>query len=460
MKSVRIRKKRIKRLIIALLIILAVAACATVCMFTIPYFRVLRYHLRAEKLMTLYDYDRAIEAYDKAVNIGTKDIRVYDGLRVAYISKGDSVYDRDYDKAMGYYESALSISERGLSDLDDSSFAGYAEEIKKMMEDRHQHDSGTYYDVKEPTCSEEGLRELRCNSCGEVIETVPIEKLPHTTGNWVVDTPAECTHTGLKVKKCTVCHTVVESEEIPMLPHEPGEWETERESGCMPGLKVRKCLDCGEVVESEEIPASKNHVKGSWETVKEPDCVTPGEKALKCKNCDTVIETEEIPAKGHNKEAKGEKFEDTDVLIYRCTECGTVLEPESIARVLAMDSLSKIGDEGLFSSVKAEYDEKGKLIVSFTLNEETAITDFGYLILNKTDLAEGLVVTYDQCRNRTIGAISAPRNLIEAVTTCSITDSDGDVAGRMSSATAYYYRVFYIKDDVVYLSDFHRLLAK
>ena len=460
MRSAKSKKKRAKKILTILAVVFAVLGCAVAFYLIFPPFRIMRNLKQAEKYMAVFDYDRAIESYDKTLKINGKEANAYAGLKKAYILKGDSVYDRDYDRAMECYENALSASKRGLSESGDTSFSESVAEIETMMEEKHKHDSGTYFDVKEPTCSEEGVRELRCNSCGEVIDTISIEKLPHTPGEWKEETAPDCTHAGLKVKKCTVCGTVVESEEIAMLPHEPGEWETERESDCAPGLKVRKCLNCGEVVESEEIPASKDHVKGSWETVKEPDCENPGERALKCKKCESVIETEEIPANGHTKDSKGEKFEDTDVLIYKCTVCGKVLEPESIAHVLYMDSLQKTEDDELFNNVNAEYDDKGKLVVSFSLAEEAEITDFGYIILNKTDLAAGIVVTFYECRNRVVTATSSPRNLNEPVIDCSITDTNGDIGSRLSASNVYYYRVFYIRDEKVYLSDFRRFVTK
>ena len=460
MKSTRTKKKRIKRLFIILIIVVAVACCVMICLLTIPKFRVLRKLRKAEKCVAVWDYDRAIETYAEALSISKKHPEVYDGLRRAYILKGDSIYEKDYDLAMEYYSNALSVTRSGLTDTGDDSFSYYIADVEKMMLEKHKHDSGTFIDVKQPTCSEEGIRELRCNSCGEVLKCIPIEKLPHTPGEWEEETAADCTHTGLRVKRCTVCGAIAESEEISMLPHEPGEWETERESDCSPGIKVRRCVHCGEVVESEEIPATKVHIKGSWETVKEPDCENAGEKILKCKRCEDIIATEEIPPNGHKKNTKGERYEDTDVLIYKCGVCGIVLEPESIAHVMYMDSLPQTADDGLFSDISAEYDEKGKFVISFSLNQETELSDFGYILLNNTDLSSGVLVTFDECRNKVRTTTSNPRSLNESVNQCSITDTSGEISSQLKASTVYYYRVFYISDEWIYLSDFRRFVTK
>ena len=460
MKSRRSRKRKVRRILTTLIIVIILIACGAGGLFTVPRFRAFLEYRQAEEYMSLYDYDRAIDSYVKALGFDPKDAKIYTGLKKAYVSKGNSVYDRDYDRAMGYYENALATSKTALSKTGDPSFTAMIQEVEAVITENHRHDEGTYVDVKFPTCAEEGIRELRCNSCGEVIETVAVEALPHAPGDWQTETAADCTHEGLRVKKCTVCGAVVESEVIAKLPHEAGEWETVRESDCAPGLKVRKCVHCEEVVESEEIPAVKSHVKGSWETLKEPDCENPGERVLKCKNCENIIETEVIPANGHKKSEKGEKYEDTDVLLYKCTVCGKVLEPADLARVMYMETLPVTEAESLFGEISAGYNDAGRLVISFALKEETAMTDFGYFILNNSDLANGFMISYEECRNKESTAVSTPTSLNLPVTECAITDEKGDIYGLLSPSTVYYYRVFFIKDGQMYLSDYKRFITK
>lgn len=67
--------------------------------------------------------------------------------------------------------------------------------------------------VKEPTCSEEGLKEGYCKRCKEKVSE-SIERLPHTpSGKWeiaekaTIDSPL-----GMRVQYCTVCGDVAQEE--------------------------------------------------------------------------------------------------------------------------------------------------------------------------------------------------------------------------------------------------------
>ena len=73
--------------------------------------------------------------------------------------------------------------------------------------------------VKEPTCTEEGLKEGTCSVCGEKAQE-KIAAKGHTFGEAVVTKEATETETGLKTKTCTVCGETKE-EEIPYLTAEP-----------------------------------------------------------------------------------------------------------------------------------------------------------------------------------------------------------------------------------------------
>ena len=461
MKSVKYRKRiRTRALIIVLSVAFVFFATFAGLVLTSPDFWVAVKVKAAEKYVSKARYDDAIEACNEALNIDGTSPKVYDGLRRAYIAKGDRVYDGDYNLAMDCYGNALLASQRGLSATGDNSFSVRISELEKLMTDRHKHDSGSFFTVKEPTCTEDGIRERRCNTCGEVVNSFTLPKLPHTSGDWEVASQATCTAHGLKVKKCTVCGTVLESEYLPKLGHEPGDWEVARESDCAPGLNVRKCLRCGDIVEEEEVPAKMAHKKGSWEIVTEPDCENPGKKVLKCTKCENIIETEEIPANGHNKESKGEKFRDTDVLIYKCTVCGKVIEPKSIARVLYMESLPQVVKDDLFPETSAEYDTNGKLQISFKLNEALEISDYGFTLYNADELPDGIVVSYDESRSKVRAVTVLPRSLDKATDSCSITDTSDEIGTILKPATAYYYRVFFIFEDYIYISDFHRFTTK
>ncbi len=457
-------KKRARRLILILAISLAVAALGigiiAYLILTGPEFN-MRASLKAgDRYMADGEYSKALAEYREGQSLVPTDQRPYEGIINACLTLGDLSYEKEYETAEVYYNDALEAAEFGAMAAGSPTLSQRAGEIREKMDNLHKHDSGTYTDIKTPSCTEEGIREWRCNTCGEVIYTMSIQKLPHTPGDWEEKTAPTCTSEGEIIKKCTVCGEVLESESIPMIAHEPGEWETAREADCLDGLKVRKCIRCGEVVEQEVIPAKLKHTSGKWETIKEPDCEHDGEKAVKCTRCGTVLESEVIPAKGHTRATKSEKYEDTDVVIYRCTECGKILEPVDLARFLNMESLPLTLTENSFHDVIAEYDEKGKLVVSFSLYGEMLIDDYGYLIFNNSDLPDGFVVTYDQSRSKLMSTSCDPRSLNEPVEKVSITDTKDEIAKQLQPSTIYYFKVFYIYNGRIIISDFHSFETK
>ena len=74
----------------------------------------------------------------------------------------------------------------------------------------------TSYIVKQPTCTENGIRINTCSICGaKITKTIPAKG--HKSGNWIVDKPAAVGVKGSKHKECTVCGKVLETAEIPAL---------------------------------------------------------------------------------------------------------------------------------------------------------------------------------------------------------------------------------------------------
>ena len=80
--------------------------------------------------------------------------------------------------------------------------------------------------VKEPTCTEEGLKEGTCSVCGEKAQK-KIAAKGHTFGEAVVTKEATETETGIKTETCTVCNAT-EEEEIPYLTVKPETPEDEK----------------------------------------------------------------------------------------------------------------------------------------------------------------------------------------------------------------------------------------
>ncbi len=471
------RKKQI-RICVIILIVLLVIALAGGGIFAYMYYTSPEYKLgvklkEADGLMAGSDYDGALAAYNTALTFDPRSVAAYNGIVQAYISKGDWIYDADYNQAMVFYRKASDSAEIGYTASGDYSFASQKNDIENMILTKHQHDSGTWTTVREATCTEEGLRECRCNSCNEVIDSKMIELVAHTPGDWETETEPDCTHAGVRIKKCTVCGEVVATEELPELLHEPGDWVVEKESTCSPGLQVRRCTSCGEVVESEEIPPTKKqHTKDNWETTVEPGCETEGERVRKCKVCGEVLETEVLKPTGHDtKNSSWEIYEGNAVNIdgnqlkvLRCKNCNKIIEPENIARMEYLDSLSVEIDDTKFSSVSVTYDDKGKIKVSFVLNEAYEMTDFGYLLINEADLSTGRIISYNDCRNHVTDAKSDPSSITPGSRIgdnkgCSITDSEDAISSTLDTDGKYFYRVFYIVNDSMIISDIRSFKA-
>jgi len=78
--------------------------------------------------------------------------------------------------------------------------------------------NGSFTTVKEPTCTEKGLKEGRCSRCKTVVATKEIPPLGGShqfNGSYKIIKEATCTEEGLKEGRCTKCGTVISTSVIP-----------------------------------------------------------------------------------------------------------------------------------------------------------------------------------------------------------------------------------------------------
>ena len=228
------------------------------------------------------------------------------------------------------------------------------------------HKFGEYEVVTEATCSKDGLKRRTCSVCNEV-EEVKIPATGNHTAVTEVTKKATCTTAGEKVTKCSVCDKVLSTEEIPATGHKYGEYEVVTEATCSKdGLKRRTCSVCNEV-EEVKIPATGKHTAVT-EITKKATCTTAGEKVTKCSVCDKVLSTEEIPATGHKYSdyvIKKDATETEDGILERtCTVCG---ETEKV-------TIPKL--ESLKTEVKDEKAEN-PLASQYTKGEDITFTAIG-----------------------------------------------------------------------------------
>ena len=165
--------------------------------------------------------------------------------------------------------------------------------------------------IKEPTCSEEGKKEIYCSTCDTVVRVESIEKLAHTPGEWTVETDATC----VERLRCSVCNEIIEEREIDFDKHELERETIENQNGCDVHIVVQDvCQVCGT---KQEVSARdvKRHTYGDWEVITAATCETVGSRQRTCSVCGDV-EKEEVAATGHS-------YNVTSTVAATCTAGGS-----------------------------------------------------------------------------------------------------------------------------------------
>lgn len=170
--------------------------------------------------------------------------------------------------------------------------------------------------IKEPTCIEEGQREIYCSTCDMVVRTEPIEKTEHTEGEWEIQTEATCKEKGIEALICAVCGEVMETREVDYDgDHKFGEWTLDKSATCKEeGTEVRTCTVCGET-EIRNVEKT-DHSFGNWTVTVRATCEGAGKETRTCSVCGEV-EEKTISAKGHSYGAWN------DTIAATCTDEGT-----------------------------------------------------------------------------------------------------------------------------------------
>ena len=195
--------------------------------------------------------------------------------------------------------------------------------------------------IKDPTCTEEGIRTRECTLCGyEAEESISV--LAH---RWADEYESDADGHWHQCKNCTATSTV-ES-------HDYGAWTvTEEATLTSPGTRQRTCKECGYVQEEtipqhdlsdaweydatshwhpcaepgcDETSEPEAHTWDNAEVTKQPTCTEQGEKTYTCK-CGAT-KTESIPAANH---VWGEGYEsDANGHWHQCKNCTATSTAES-----------------------------------------------------------------------------------------------------------------------------------
>lgn len=165
--------------------------------------------------------------------------------------------------------------------------------------------------IKEPTCSEEGEKEIYCSTCDTVVRVEPVEKLPHTPGEWMVETNATC----VERLRCSVCNEIIEEREIDFDKHDLERETIENQNGCDVHIVVQDvCKNCN-ITQEVSSRDEKRHTFGEWQITTEATCETAGGRQRTCSVCGEV-ETEEVAATGHS-------YSVTSTVAATCTAGGS-----------------------------------------------------------------------------------------------------------------------------------------
>lgn len=109
--------------------------------------------------------------------------------------------------------------------------------------------------ISEATCAEEGVTEIYCNDCNELVETKKSGKLDHTWSDWETTQEPTCGEAGIRTRTCEVCG----QEDTASIPkggeHSYGDWIiTKQPTATKTGTETQTCFVCGKQ-KTRSVPA-------------------------------------------------------------------------------------------------------------------------------------------------------------------------------------------------------------
>ena len=230
---------------------------------------------------------------------------------------------------------------------------------------------------KAATCTQEGLKDIRCINCQEV-KPGSSETIPKTDHSWKeeysIDKAATCTSAGQKSKHCSVCDTVNQEtiKVIPATGHAYGEAVTTRQATCtVDGIREKTCRYCGDTV-TESI-SKKGH---NMQIMKkeEPDCLNDGLVIYVCGNsgCGKLQYTV-LGAYGHDfvTQTSIPATDTENGREYR--KCSRCKEEETLQWIPSLNQQRKIDTVEAFVKDEAEFDQALESIAS--MDEEIVTTE-------------------------------------------------------------------------------------
>ena len=178
------------------------------------------------------------------------------------------------------------------------------------------HSAGERVVISAPTCEKDGAYEIRCVTCGELIEGGRVSSLGHDM-RMAEARAATCADVGFEAHEyCARCG-FADYDEIPRLPHVAG-----RSPTC---TAPQECKRCGEI-----LAPAKGHTEQAV-VGKRATCTRKGlSDGIVCMECDEVLlkQTElpkiaHVPVTVEGRDATCARSGRTDEVV--CSECGEVL---------------------------------------------------------------------------------------------------------------------------------------
>ncbi len=203
------------------------------------------------------------------------------------VSDGEITYE-NYTPAMGNFI---------INTIDEGRELDVKENVLKHVTGMESHPE-TEKVVKEPSCFEEGKKDIYCETCNGVVRTEPIAKIAHTEGEWVIATEATCVQKTIEELHCAVCEEAMDSRELELGEHKYGDWSVSKKATCSEeGAEKRVCTVCND--EQTRKTEKVEHTFAEWNVVTAATCTMVGKETRTCSVCGEV-EEQDINAKGHN----------------------------------------------------------------------------------------------------------------------------------------------------------------
>ena len=163
-----------------------------------------------------------------------------------------------------------------------------------------EHVYGGWEVTKEASCTENGLKVIRCQNCGEIADSEVIPALGHNFGSWAVTKAAACEEDGEEHRVCARC-SLEEIRAVPATGHQHTELRGAKAAACEEdGYSGDLCCnDCGKLLEKGEVLPATGHLWGEWTLVTAPLCTVDGEEMRVCRHDSHHTERRAVPAPGH-----------------------------------------------------------------------------------------------------------------------------------------------------------------